>query len=477
LFTPNLSFKLLAVHFFADPSAFFSSYRNEFVYYDCMAEAMNPEKLLDTTFNCECGRNHKVPIRSIIYAEDVLECLPEVLGSLVSDRRIVLVADKRTWNIAGKDAKEALEQTGWSVYDIIVPDTDKGGPVCNDVTHTWLNERMPTVDIALAVGTGVVNDLTKWSAFDEDIPYSVFATAATMNGFTAANVAPTIKGVKTLIRARAPLAVFAIPSIIAKAPFELTAAGLGDTIAKPISTADWIFNSLFCGESFCRYCSEIINSLEPYYHNRPGDISDRKPAAIEALFNALLYSGIAMTIIGTSAPASGGEHLFSHTLDMMSSIDGAFHDLHGRQVGLGTIFASALYERIFKIEKPVCHPYPDDIDGKFWGPLAENVRREYQQKIPMLRKIHEKLADNKTWGEFLAAAQQQVRSPAQIKSCLKEAGAAHTFANIGCSRERLLAAALHMHQIRKRPTIIDLAWILGILPAAAEEIIDRWLTD
>jgi glycerol-1-phosphate dehydrogenase [NAD(P)+] len=438
---------------------------------------MNPENLLDTTFDCECGRSHKVPIRSIIYTEDAFVRLPEVLGSLVSGRRIVLVADKRTWGIAGEQAKEALEHTGWSVHDIIVPDTGKGDPVCDDISHAWLNDRMPPADIALAVGTGVVNDLTKWSAFDKDVPYAVFATAATMNGFTAANVAPTIKGVKTLIRARAPLAVFAIPSIIVEAPFELTAAGLGDTIAKPVSTADWQFNHLFCGESFCRYCSEIINALEPYYLDRPADISDRRPAAIEALFNALLYSGIAMTVIGTSAPASGGEHLFSHTLDMMSSIDGVAHDLHGRQVGLGTIFASALYERILKIETPVCHPYPDDIDSTFWGSLAGNVRQEYEQKIPMFQAICEKLADGKTWGEFLAAGAAQVRSPAQIKNCLKTAGAAHTSSDIGCSRERMLAAALHMHQIRKRPTIIDLAWILGIMPGAAGEIIDRWLTD
>jgi len=438
---------------------------------------MNPETLLDTTFDCECGRSHKVPVRSIIYADDAMERLSEVLGTLVSGRSIVLVADKRTRAIAGELLKEALELTGWTVHDIIVPDTNHGGPICDDVTHARLNDRMPPADIALAVGTGVVNDLTKWSAFDKDIPYAVFATAATMNGFTAANVAPTINGVKTLIRARAPLAVFGIPSIIVGAPFELTAAGLGDTIAKPVSTADWIFNHLFCGESFCRYCSEIINSLEPYYLDKPGDINNRKPAAIEALFNALLYSGIAMTVIGTSAPASGGEHLFSHTLDMMSSIDGVEHDLHGRQVGLGTIFASALYERIFKIDKPDCHHYPGNIDGAFWDSLAGNVREQYEQKIPKLQTICKKLADGKTWGEFLAAARKQVRSPAQIKNCLKTAGAAHTFEGIGSSRKRVLAAALHMHEIRKRPTIIDLAWILGIMPKAAGEIIDRWLTD
>ncbi len=437
---------------------------------------MNLDKLLDTTFNCQCGRSHKVPIRNIIYSEDALVHLPKVLGSFVDGRRSILVADQRTFDILGRQARHTLEEKGWPVHQIIVPDSSYGSPVCDDTTHNWLNEQFPPADIALAVGSGVINDLTKWSAFEHDLPYAVVATAATMNGYTAANVAPTIKGVKSLIRARAPLAVFAVPSVIINAPSELTAAGLGDTIAKPLSTTDWLFNNIFCEENFCRYCSEIINSLETYYFNHPEDIRTRQPAAIEALLNALLYSGIAMTIIGTSAPASGGEHLLSHTLDMMSGIDGVAHDLHGRQVGIGTIFAAAIYERILQIEIPEVHSLPSDVDSTFWKSLAENVRDQYQQKQPMLKTIREKLTDVETWQTFIAAAHQQVRSPNEIKNCLKTAGAAHTYNDIKCSRERLLSTVLHMHEIRKRPTIIDLAWILGILPDSADEIIDTWLT-
>lgn len=437
---------------------------------------MNPKELLDTTFDCDCGRSHSVPVRELIYAEDALARLPDVLGSFADGRRVVLVADERTWDIAGRRAKEILERAGWSGGHIIVPDSSRGSPVCDDTTHEWLNSRLPAVDIALAIGCGVMNDLTKWLAFERDLPYVVVATAATMNGFTAANVAPAIKGVKTIIPARAPLAVLAIPSVIVNAPFELTAAGLGDIIAKPVSTADWILNHIFCDEYFCRYCSEMLNALEPYYFDRPEDIRNRKPAAVEALFNALLYSGIAMTIVGTSAPASGGEHLLSHTLDMMSSVDGVAHDLHGRQVGLGTLLAAAVYERVLQISIPDCHPFSADIDRAFWGPLADNVRQQYRQKTPMLRAMCEKLTDGKTWPAFLAACRDHVRSPSRIKNCLATAGAAHTFAGIGCSRQRLLSAVLHMHEIRKRPTIIDLAWILGILPGAAEEIINQWLT-
>ncbi|MHC4170805.1 MAG: iron-containing alcohol dehydrogenase [Planctomycetota bacterium] len=437
---------------------------------------MKPHELLGRTFNCECGRSHEVPTRKLVYAEDALEQLSEVLRTLVEGRSAVLVADERTWGIAGQAAEMTLEQASWSVRPIIVPDVGSGSPECNDTTHDWLGEQFAPADIALAVGSGVINDLTKWSAFEHDLPYAVIATAATMNGFTAANVAPVIAGVKTLIAARPPLAVFAVPSVLVWAPFELTAAGLGDAIAKPVSTADWLLNHIFCDEYFCRYCSEIINAVERCYLDHPEDIKKLEPVAIEALFNGLLYSGIAMTIVGTSAPASGGEHLLSHTLDMMSGNDGVAHDLHGRQVGIGTIFASALYDYIFQIENPRCHRLPADIDATFWHSRAGNVRDQYEQKKPALRSIGERLEDRETWRTFVDAARGQVRPPGRIKSCLKSAGAAHTFDDIGCSRQRLLAAANHMHEIRKRPTVVDLAWMLGILPGAADDIIDAWLT-
>lgn len=437
---------------------------------------MNPEELLDTTFDCQCGRTHTVPVKKIIYEEEALNVMPDVLGGFVDSRSILIVADSRTFSIAGQDSCRVLEKAGWSVQQIIIPDTNQGSPTCDDITYNKLKDTAPSVGFALAVGCGVINDLTKWLTFERDIPYAVVATAATMNGFTAANVAPMLEGIKSLIRARAPLAVFAKPSVIYEAPFELTSAGLGDCLAKPVSTADWLMNHIFLDEYFCNTCSQMINELESAYLNRPGDIKSQKPEAIEAVFNALLYSGIAMTLVGTSAPASGGEHLLSHTLDMMSAFDKKEHDLHGRQVGVGTIFASALYERILKIQNPVCRDMPSDIDEPFWQRLAPNVRQQYQQKKVLLSEICRKITDSRLWGWFLESAAAQIRSPQEIKQCLAEAGGAHTFADIKCSRQHFLDAVLHMHEIRQRPTVVDLAWMLGILPNAAEEIIDQWLT-
>ena len=42
---------------------------------------------------------------------------------------------------------------------------------------------------------------------------------------------------------------------------------------------------------------------------------------------------------------------------------------------------------------------------------------------------------------------------------------------------REMTAAMHMHEIRKRCTVVDLTWVLGILPAAVNDIINEWLID
>lgn len=438
---------------------------------------MNHKELLDTSFDCECGKQHRVPVRKIIYAEDALKAIGSLLGTFTKGRKIVILADQRTWQIAGQAASKSLRQNGWDVNHLIVEDTEHGGPVCDDHTFNCLKDELPPCDIALAVGCGVINDLTKWLTFDRKIPYAVVATAATMNGFTAANIAATLDGVKTIVFARAPLAVFAVPSVIRDAPFELTTAGLGDVIAKPVSTADWLMNHIFLDEYFCPFCSRMITDLEPAYFDHPQDIRDRKPAATEALFNTLLYSGIAMTVVGTSAPASGGEHMLSHTLDMMSSVDNNPHDLHGRQVGVGTILACALYEKILQIDKPQIVALPEEIDTEFWGALASSVQPQYIQKQPLMRTIGNKITDTAIWQRFLDAVKLNVRGPEEIKRCLKTAGAAHTFAQIGCDRNRFRNAALHMHEIRKRPTVVDLAWLLDIFPHSIDEIMDRWLTE
>ena len=435
-----------------------------------------PEDYLGKTFDCVCGRQHTIPVEQLIYAPDAVERLPLVCASLLDERKALVLADQRTWEVIGQDVLVALSNAGWNAAEHVIEDEYGHGPACDDLTHDRLEAVLPPVGLIVAVGSGVINDLSKWIAFTRQIPYVVMATAASMNGYAAANVAPAIAGVKTLVRAAPPRAIFAVPGVIEQAPVELTTAGLGDILAKPVSTGDWLLNHHLLEEYFCPLCSEIFTSVESVYLEAPEKIREQDPQAIEALFRASVYSGFAMTMVGTSAPASGGEHLLSHTLDMMSGVDGRPHDLHGRQVGLGTIFASAIYEHLLKQESFTAHPSPEAIDRTFWGPIANAVQQQYVNKQPRLQQIAKQLSSPDAWDRLREILAPRLITPGAIKRTLQLAGGATTAPQIGCDRQRLRTALLHQHEIRRRPTVIDLAWLCGILPQAVDELVDHWLT-
>lgn len=392
----------------------------------------------------------------------------------------MVVADARTWEAAGRRAFAALDSTLGNAGEIVIADGQHGMPVCDDITFGTLLARLREANpgVLVAVGSGVVNDLCKWTSFELGIPYVVVATAASMNGYAAANVAATVAGVKVLIEARPPAAVVAEPDVIAAAPPEMISAGFGDTIAKYQSNTDWRMNHLLFGEYYCDFCAGIVAGLEPLYLDRPEDLKTKSAPAVEGLFAALFWSGVAMTLVGTSAPASGGEHLLSHTLDMIAHARGHRHDLHGRQVGVGTILSAALYERILRIESPTQHPLPPRIDAELWrgGPAAEAVAAQYEAKKASLEAAGRSLADGHAWDRLRNHLATLSRSPQTIADWLERAGAATSAAQIGCSRGQLKEAALHMHEIRKRFTVVDLAWLVGVLPDAIDEIIEQWLS-
>jgi glycerol-1-phosphate dehydrogenase [NAD(P)+] len=77
--------------------------------------------------------------------------------------------------------------------------------------------------------------------------------------------------------------------------------------------------------------------------NRAKEPDFRLENDIETLLRGLIMSGVAIAIAGSSRPASGAEHKFSHALDYLGFGSGT----HGEQVGLGTIIFEFFYEKAY----------------------------------------------------------------------------------------------------------------------------------
>ncbi len=436
--------------------------------------AADGSDLFGATFACACGKTHAIEPREVLFAPGAAAATPDLCARALAGqgRRVAAVMDPWTREAAGEAVAAALAAAGWDVRVLEVPAPGGEPPVCDEPTRDTLAGRLAPCDLLVSVGSGVVTDLTKWLAHGRDVPFVAFGTAASMNGYASANVAPTVGAVKTLVRARPPAAVASDPAVLAAAPAEMTAAGLGDVLAKATSSLDWYLNHRLFGDDYCARSVALVEDLEPLYAGRPEALAAGDAAALEALFRALLLTGVAMTMAETSAPASGGEHLVSHTLDMLARRDGRPHDLHGRQVGVGTVLAAALWQRVLVLEMPAWVAPAEAIDAAFWGDLAPAVAPQYAQKRPRLAQAREALPRH--WDALRAEVGPRLRPAAALKETLARAGAAHRAEDIGLAKCDLAAVLARAREMRPRVTVLDLAHLAGVLPDAAEDLVEAW---
>lgn len=430
---------------------------------------------LGPAIGAEFARRRDDLPRALHVGADAASCLAETLRDEFGTRSAAVLFDARTREAAGDAVLAALRDAGIRAHPTLVPDADGHAPVCDNATKTRLQAVLPVADVTLAVGSGVLADLGKWIAFERAQPAAVFATAASMNGYAAANVAPAIDGVKTLVSARAHRVIATDPAVLARAPHVLTSAGLGDVLARSVSGADWRMNALLFDEPYSAALASVLDPIEPRYLDAPERLAAGDEAAVAALFEGLVVSGCAMTLHGSSLPASGGEHLISHALDMRARAEGGTHDLHGRQVGVATIFAAALYERVLALDAPRFGADPLPFDAAGWGAIAPSVGTHHTAQSRRLAEACARLSDGDTWPRLRATLLPMLPGPARVKDTLARAGAAHRVQDLGCTRERFLWAALNAAQMRERFTALDLAWVAGVLPDAADDIVTAWL--
>jgi len=446
-------------------------------------DAKSPESLLGSSFACRCGKVHRIPVRKMVLEEDAYLRLPEVLKELSLPKTACIVADENTYEVLGRNVLGTLSASGYDVREVVLHASPGRMVTASRATEDELLTALPAVPLLIAVGSGTVNDLTKCAAHERHIPYAVVPTAPSMNGYTSSIVALMDAGLKTTFEANPPVAVVADLNVLVESPMELITAGLGDIVSKPVSTADWKLSEIVNGDYFCSRPIQLVEKFEPQYMNNATEIGLRKPEAIRALMEALLYSGVSMTIAGSSSPGSGGEHLISHTIDMKADAAGREHSYHGTQVGVCTIFTAALYERVLKegissfdvgplIARRASRNREDSRLKRYWGSVAEVVGKELSFKLLDRRaKRKQLLGVQEKWDEIRRDLRAFLRPWSEIRDVLRKAGAATRIRDIGLSLEEFREAVLHAREMRRRYTILDLAHDFGLLEKHLDSII------
>ena len=198
-------------------------------------------------------------------------------------------------------------------------------------------------DAIVAVGGGRCLDIAKLAAARSGLVNIAVPTQLSHDGICSpVAVVPNEEGKSESLGAIAPRMVFlSIPTLLG-APPETIAAGLGDLLANPLALRDWALAAERGLESVDQRAwdmsVESFELIESHLDIAPPE-SLRDPGFVRRLADALILSGMAMIVAGTSRPASGGEHEISHAVDQLFG----GRAMHGAQVAFGCIVSVALY--------------------------------------------------------------------------------------------------------------------------------------
>jgi glycerol-1-phosphate dehydrogenase [NAD(P)+] len=401
-----------------------------------------------------------VSVRRVVIERSLDGDEAELVGSLDLGRRLAVVSDADTHEALGARIERALG----SVFAV---DAIRLGrrPEADDDNVARIQAGAGAADAIVAVGAGTINDLCKVAAARLGRPYVVFGTAPSMNGFTAASASIASAGVKRSLPAPAPLAAFFDLEVVAAAPLGLIRAGIGECICRPTAQADWLLAHLLLDRPYREAPFWLLAADEPHLYAHADAAVAGDLDTLARLVRLLVLSGFGMALCGSSEPASQGEHMLAHYMEMMWP-DG-HPAYHGEQTGVCAIAMAGLQSRLLaRRALPPMRPSRADEAlcvtefGTERGPAVWERFCRKQLTAERAEMVNDRLA---RWDELRERIAAVARPPDQLRAVVARAGGAVGPEQAGWPAERFQRAWRGARLIRDRFTFLDLAAELDLV--------------
>lgn len=369
---------------------------------------MKLENLLKGKTDCACGKPHLCPIDTVIIEKDVCKRLPALTAE---HENILLVADENTYRAFGEQVENALGEkvANTLVYKrdgVLVPDEKAIAEM-----QSALDESERKCTLIVGVGSGVINDLCKYVAFERKLPYYIMATAPSMDGYASKGSALILNGMKVTLTCDVPKAILADTAVLKDAPFEMIQSGYGDIIGKYSCLNDWKLASVALGEYLCDFIWDSTYAVVEQTVAYAEGLKNRDEQSVGALMEALVAVGIFMAYVGNSRPASGSEHHLSHYFEIVGVLKKEAYLSHGIDVCYSAIETAALREKLLAIDTL------DGFENTFdKAKYEKEIRRVYGSLAEEIFALQEKVGFYKT--DRLTAYKEKWQ---EMKSVLKQA--------------------------------------------------------
>lgn len=422
--------------------------------------------------------------RSVEVDSGAIARLPQVLARLGPARACRIIADANTMKAAGVRTLAALRGADVATGDpIVLDETPRVKPRAEIAREVGARLRGEGV-LPIAVGAGVINDITKYAAEVAGVPYVSVVTAASMDGYAASGAAMLEDGFKRTLACRPPIGVIADLDVVVDAPARMAAWGYGDLAGKVVAGGDWTLADALGEDPIARAPFALVQDHVKGWLAGYEGIAQRRAESLRGLVNGLLISGFAMQAHGNSRPASGSDHQIAHLWEMERlTVDGE-PAAHGACVGIGTVAMLALYEWFLAQDVSTRalerHDAPSTderaIDAELQSAFPEasliaSARIEMEAKLARADRRGARLrALREQWPALRERISARLVPAATMQRWLAACGGASHPLDVGVPLRKLANDYRRARLIRRRYTLLDCLEDLGWLDTAIDAL-------
>jgi glycerol-1-phosphate dehydrogenase [NAD(P)+] len=272
--------------------------------------------------------------RRVVVDSGAVSGIAEICSDLKLKGRALILTGPNTSSVVGSHLRDLLDEAGYEP-DVLFTRASR----LEEVDRAEERARELTAGFVIGAGGGRSIDIAKLASLRVDVPFLSIPTAASHDGICSAQASLTVNGETTSVSAQAPLAIVADTQLIAQAPSRLLSAGCGDIISNYTAILDWQLAYRLRNEEYSEYAAALSSMTARMIVELAPKIKPGMEASVRAVVKALISSGVAMSIAGSSRPASGSEHMFAHAVNRIAP-GRAFH---GELCGIGTIIVMYLH--------------------------------------------------------------------------------------------------------------------------------------
>jgi glycerol-1-phosphate dehydrogenase [NAD(P)+] len=191
-------------------------------------------------------------------------------------------------------------------------------------------------DAVVGIGGGRTLDVAKYAATRAALPMVAVATNLAHDGICSPVASLDHPHGKGSFGVALPLAVVVDLDYVKSAPPALVRAGIGDVVSNLSAIEDWMLAHTERDEAVDGLAMAFARTAGHSILHRDDTVADDD--FLIALAEALVLSGMAMSVAGTSRPCSGACHEILHAIDRL--FPGTSN--HGELAGIGALFAMYL---------------------------------------------------------------------------------------------------------------------------------------